>query len=101
MKVERLVPAVMLSMALMGVFLAIASAEEVKYSLKPAATMKALLTDFIGKRVAVRLESGEEMEGTVTMVEDNLVHISKLSRRDFFDAFIAVDRISAVIIRMR
>jgi hypothetical protein len=79
----------------------LASAEEVKYDLKPAATMKTLLTDSIGKRVVLRLESSEEMEGTVTKVGDNLVHISKLSKRDFFDAFVSIDRINAVIIRAR
>jgi small nuclear ribonucleoprotein (snRNP)-like protein len=79
----------------------ISSAEEVKYELKPAATMKTLLTDSLGKRVVLRLESGEEMEGTVTVVGEHLVHISKLSRRDFFDAIVSIDRISAVIIRVR
>jgi len=101
MKVKRIVPAVMLMVGLMVISVPIASAEEVKYDLKPAATMKTLLTDSLGKRVVLRLESSEEMEGTVTMVGDNLVHISKLSRRDFFDAFVSIDRISAVIIRVR
>jgi len=101
MKVQRIVPAVMLIMGLMGISAPIASAEQVKYELKPAATMKALLTDSIGKRVVLRLESSEEMEGTVSAVGEHLVHISKLSKRDFFDAFVSVDRISAVIIRAR
>ena len=101
MKVQRIVPAVMLMLGLMVMSASIASAEEVKYELKPATTMKALLTDSIGKRVVLRLESGEEMEGTVTMVGERLVHISKLSKRDFFDAFVSIDRISAVIVRVR
>jgi len=101
MKVNRIVPAVMLMVGLMVMSVPIASTEEVKYDLKPATTMKALLTDSIGKRVALRLESGEEMEGTVTAVGERLVHISKLSRRDFFDAFVGIDRISAVIVRVR
>jgi hypothetical protein len=101
MKVQRIVPAVMLMVGLMVMSAPIASAEEVKYELKPAATMKTLLTDSIGKRVVLRLESGEEMEGTVTVVGEHLVHISKLSRRDFFDAIVSIDRISAVIIRVR
>ena len=101
MKVNRIVPAVMLVVGLMVISAPIASAEEVKYDLKPATTMKALLTDSIGKRVVLRLESGEEMEGTVTMVGERLVHISKLSKRDFFDAFVSIDRISAVIVRVR
>ncbi len=101
MKVKGIVHAIALMVGLMVISGPIASAEEVKYDLKPAATMKALLADSIGKRVVLRLESSEEMEGTVTMVGDNLVHISKLSRRDFFDAFVSIDRISAVIIRVR
>jgi len=101
MKVQRIVPAVLLIMGLMGISAPIASAEQVKYDLKPAATMKALLTDSIGKRVVLRLESSEEIEGTVSTVGEHLVHISKLSKRDFFDAFVSIDRISAVIIRAR
>ena len=101
MKVQRIVPAVMLMVGLMVMSAPISSAEEVKYELKPAATMKTLLTDSLGKRVVSRLESSEEMEGTVTMVGERLVHISKLSKRDFFDAFVSIDRISAVIVRVR
>jgi hypothetical protein len=101
MKVQRIVPAVMLMVGLMVISAPTASAEEVKYELKSAATMKTLLTDSLGKRVVLRLESGEEMEGTVTVVGERLVHISKLSKRDFFDAFVSIDRISAVIVRVR
>jgi hypothetical protein len=101
MKLQRIVPVVMFVVGLMVISAPIASTEEAKYSLKPAATMKSLLADSLGKRVGVRLESGEELEGTVTMVGEHLVHISKLSKRDFFDAFISLDRISAVIVRVR
>jgi len=102
MKLQKIVSAVMLMVGLMVMSAPIASAEEeVKYDLKPATTMKGLLTDSLGKRVVLRLESSEEMEGTVTTVGEHLVHISKLSRRDFFDAFVSIDRISAVIIRVR
>ena len=101
MKLQKIVSAVMLMVGLMVMSAPIASAAEVKYELKPAATMKTLLADSLGKRVVLRLESSEEMEGTVTTVGEHLVHISKLSRRDFFDAFVSIDRISAVIIRVR
>jgi len=101
MQMQRIVFAAMLMVGLMVMSAPVASAAEVMYDLKPAATMKALLTDSIGKRVALRLESSEEIEGTVTMVGEHLVHISKLSKRDFFDAFVSIDRISAVIMRAR
>jgi hypothetical protein len=101
MKVQRIVCAAILMVGLMVISAPIASAAEVMYDLKPAATMKAILTDSIGKRVVLRLESSEEIEGTVVVVGEHLVHISKLSKRDFFDAFVSIDRISAVIIRVR
>lgn len=101
MKAKRVLLAVMLIMGFMLISVSTASSEEVKYELKPGATIKALLTDSIGKRVVLRLESGEEMEGTVTAVGEHLVHVAKLSKRDFFDAYVSIERISAVIIRVR
>jgi hypothetical protein len=76
-------------------------AEESKYEPAAGAAVKDVLKDQVGKRVTLRLDAGEEMEGTVTKVGDQLVHIAKLSRRDFYDAFVRLDRISAVVIKMR
>jgi hypothetical protein len=101
MKTRSVVFVVMLMVGFMGISAPIVSAEEVKVDLKPATTMKALFADAIGKRVILRLESGEELEGTVSVVGEHLVQISKLSKRDFFDAFVGIDRIGAVIIRAR
>ena len=101
MRVQRIVLAAMLTAGLMVMSATIVSAEETKFDLKPATTMKILLTDAVGKRVVVRLDSSEEIEGTVSVVGEHLVHLSKLSKRDFFDAFVSIDRISAVIIRAR
>jgi len=47
------------------------------------------------------LDGGEELEGIVTRVGDQLVHISKLSKRDFFDAVVRIEKIGAVIMRVR
>ncbi len=52
-------------------------------------------------RVAIKLNSNEEVEGTVTIVGDSLVHLSKLSGKDFYDAVVVFDRISAVSMRVR
>jgi hypothetical protein len=72
-----------------------------KLEIKAGTTMKDVLTDNIGKRVALRFASGEEIEGTVTTVGNSLVHISRLAGKDFYDAVVSVDKISAVRIRMR
>jgi len=49
----------------------------------------------------LRLESGEEIEGTVTMVGNALVQISRLAGKDFYDAVVSMDKISAVRMKMR
>jgi lysophospholipid acyltransferase (LPLAT)-like uncharacterized protein len=77
------------------------SAQEKSYELKPAATIKDILSENIGKRVIVRMDAGENVEGTVYKVGDGLVHISKLSGRDFYDAAVRIDRISAVVFKVR
>jgi len=77
-------------------------ADEAGYELKsPAATIKDILLEQTGKRVIVRLETGENLEGTVTKVGENVVHIAKVSGRDFYDAVVRIDRISAVLFKVR
>ncbi len=75
--------------------------QEVKFELKKDYGIKEILTEYVGKRVAIRLEAGEELEGTVMAVGDHLVHLSKLSKRDFYDAVIRIDKIAGIIIRVR
>jgi hypothetical protein len=80
---------------------AVISAAEPQYEMKSEAMIKNILLDNINKRVTVRLESGENMEGFVTKVGDTLVHLSKITGRDFYDAIIRIDKISAVVYRAR
>ena len=72
-----------------------------KFELNKGFGIKEILTSYEGKRVAIRLDGGEELEGIVTTVGDQLVHVSKLSKRDFYDAVIRIDKINAVIFRAR
>jgi small nuclear ribonucleoprotein (snRNP)-like protein len=75
--------------------------QETKFELNKGYGMKEILASYEGKRIAVRLEGGEELEGTLTTVGEQLVHISRLSKRDFYDAVVRIDRINAVIFRAR
>ena len=66
-----------------------AMAEEPKYELKNAGvTIKDVLQENLGKRVIVRLETGENLEGTVLKVGDTVLHLAKISGRDFYDAVV-------------
>ena len=76
-------------------------AQEMKFELNKGYGMKEVLASYEGKRVAIRLDGGEELEGILTRVGDQLVHISRLTRREFFDAVVRIDKINAVIFRTR
>ena len=54
-----------------------------------------------GRTVAVSLSSGQIMTGVVKEVQNNLLHIEKLSQKEFFDALIRVDQIIAIEVRVR
>ena len=70
-----------------------------KASLQPNATVGSLLQGSAGKSVELHLRSGEKMGGKVAQVTDNIVHLSNLTGAEYFDAFVDVKDISAVVVR--
>lgn len=76
-------------------------AEETKLVVNASDGFKEALTANIGKRVSVRTDAGEALEGNVVSVGLHLVHIEKLTGKDFYDAVLKIDRISSVVIRVR
>jgi hypothetical protein len=59
------------------------------------------LSGLKGKTVTVTLSSGQSISGVVKDVKNGLLHLEKLSQKDFFDAVIVMDKISAVEVRVR
>ncbi len=59
------------------------------------------LKDRVGKKVSVLLKSGTEITGKVTSVGSHTLTLSELSGKEFFDAVIDLDDISAVEYRAR
>ncbi len=78
-----------------------ALAQEKEFELNPSYGIREVLNAYVGKRVAIRTGAGESLEGTVTKVGAHLVHISKLTGKDFYDAVIVIDKIDSVIMRVR
>jgi hypothetical protein len=64
-------------------------------------SMKENLKIYIGKDVLIHLRSGKTFEGYVKAVGDQFVHVEKLSGRDFYDALIRIDDISAIEAKFR
>lgn len=68
---------------------------EVSYS------MTENLKIYIGKEVLIHLRSGKTLKGYVKAVGDQVVHLEKLAERDFYDALIRIDDISAIGVKFR
>ena len=70
-----------------------------KAALQPNATVLSILQGNAGKAVELHLRSGEKVGGKVGQVTDNIVYLSHLTGAEFYDAFVDVKEISAVVIR--
>jgi hypothetical protein len=70
-----------------------------KAALQPNATVLGILQGAAGKTVELHLRSGEKIGGKVSQVTDNVVYLSHLTGAEFYDAFVDVKDISAVVIR--
>lgn len=70
-----------------------------KPTLQPNATLLSILQGNVGKPVELRLNGGEKIGGKVEQVNDNVVLLSRLTGAEFFDGFVNMKDIAAVIIR--
>ncbi len=93
--------ALLLAVLLGGWMNAVPLAIAESFALSNADTLESLLSAQQGKKVTIRLGSGEELSGTVKAVNGSLVQLSELSGKEFYDAIIAIPRIAAVIVRAK
>jgi hypothetical protein len=70
-----------------------------KAGLQPNATVLSVLQGNTGKTVELRMQCGEKVGGKVEQVNDNVVLLSHLTGAEYFDGFVNVKDISAVVIR--
>jgi len=70
-----------------------------KFEPKAGTTMKEALAALKGERVMLTLDSGEKIEGKVTMIGDSVVYITQLTDMVFYDAVVSLDKINAVVFR--
>ncbi|HEX9742571.1 MAG TPA: hypothetical protein VGA17_07245 [Nitrospiraceae bacterium] len=60
-----------------------------------------ILERHLGQRVTVNLVGGGELQGAVSKVGTTSLYITELTGREFFDAVVRLDHISAVVAKMR
>ena len=73
--------------------------EEISYNVN--SSLAENLKSFLGKKVDITLDSGKTFAGFVKEVGNQLVHLEKLDSKDYFDALIQIENISAIDTRFR
>lgn len=56
---------------------------------------------YVGKDIYVHLRSGKTIQGYVKSVGNGLLHLERLAGRDFYDALIRMEDISAIEAKFR
>ncbi len=72
-----------------------------KIDLQPSDTMQSILQKNVGQMVELRMKSGEKIGGKVEKLGAKLVHLSELSGAEFYDAAVAIDDVSAIVVRVK
>jgi len=78
-----------------------ARAQDVKLEVQDGDRIEDVLKRYVGKRVALVMQSGPELTGVVVKVGQHVVHLGELQGREFFDAAVGLDRVQAVVVRSR
>jgi hypothetical protein len=74
-------------------------AQDARLEVREADTIKSVLERHVGKRVGLVMQTGPELTGVVVAVGQHVVHLGQLQGREFFDAAVSLDRITAVVVR--
>jgi hypothetical protein len=64
-------------------------------------TVETVLAAQQGKRVSLRLRSGQELTGTIKLVTPRLVHLGAIAGRELFDAAVPLEAVEAVLVRAK
>lgn len=78
-----------------------AMGDEPQLDLNSPDVIKQMLDQQVGKRVKVKLKSGQDLEGKVAKVGSHAVQLTELSGMEFFDATVKLEEVATVIVRVR
>jgi hypothetical protein len=99
--VRRGLVALVAAVAVLGAVPGAPTAQDTKLEVRDTDTLKSVLERQVGKRVTLAFTTGPELTGVVSKVGGGIVHLSEIQGREFFDAVVALDRVSAVLVRVR
>lgn len=64
-------------------------------------SIQSILSAHKGKRVTIKLKSGNELTGTVGEVNGHVAHLRELSGKEYYDAVTSLKSIEAIVIRTK
>ena len=99
MKVKRVLVGLIVAVSMIASQSIVAAQDKIE--LRQDIGIKEALIQFTGKRVSVTLDSGTAYEGILTKVGDHLIHISRLTGKEYFDAVIRIEKISGLVVRTK
>ena len=73
-----------------------AMAADTSTQLNASVDMAQNLRNFTGVKVFITLMSGTSISGTVKSVSKEMLHLSELTGKEYFDSIIRIDHISAM-----
>jgi hypothetical protein len=59
------------------------------------------LSALTGKSVTIHFAGGQSMTGIVKEVKNGILHLEKLSQKEFYDGLVSIDKIAAMETRVR
>jgi hypothetical protein len=90
-----------LASALFLVMSSAAISADTRLDFQPNDSVQTVLKRQEGQAVELRLKSGEKIGGKVEKVGDKLVNLSQLTGAEFFEAVVALDDVTAVVVRSK
>ncbi|MFO0700786.1 MAG: hypothetical protein U0236_16310 [Nitrospira sp.] len=81
--------------------MSVIAADESNVDVNTPDAMKVTLEQQVGKRVKVKLCSGQDIEGKVAKVGSQAMQLTELVGMELFDATIKLNDVAAVIVRVR
>ena len=96
-----LVLAMTVGLGLTGMATTVMADEATTVDLNSPDVLKSALEQQVGKRVKLKLESGQDVEGKVAKVGSHAVQLAELTGMEFFDATVKLEDIAAVIVKVR
>lgn len=67
--------------------------------IEPGDSLDNALRQAVGRQVIIKLTSGEDIEGTLTAVGKDILHLEQLARRELFRAVVPLGAVAAFLYR--